>query len=801
MLHNHPNSIKKSLRLLQIEKMVIILKELRHMKTILDFFNGYKDPNSKEENYQNKPIKKNIAYLKEDIQSLEKEILALQDISDGLKNSESMLFILQYDYIRTQIEDMLRVIQALYNKMQQLFGETLNQYLPYPVLGRRYSNNGIMMYLGNYYREMLKTFSPEHTNKLMLGWNYRTGFQYRIFVNQELNRVDYQDDTYNDYIDLPYWYYDLPILLPSITHEVVHISLRKPTETLQKPYKALKIILKDFFEDTNNIFVQKVQDVLAYDAYAIDLGEVIFCDLISYKTHGVAYLHALFHDILGEKLAKDYLKIIHCPTSKQKSFKLTSNEWYFIQKKDHSILRLHFLLHILNTETPNYEDHKIMKEMLDAMMPLNFDDIHNHNIQGEQGFSKVYLHNHPNFKESYLSVQNYLAQLLIKLKEWEEKNRKDINAIDRPEVSPDFTKLWHKRYTIQKNFNNPKKMDEKKDLVLHQNMFRKEIHTKVSKIKYLEENEEAIDAGELSIIYLLELGKARKDIPNAKAYDIQNLIQEQIKREDKQVGEENTIELAVYGIYDWLTIKKKNSQYDISQKFQELLASTQEEVNINDLKYFKTKQVLMKVHEGIQGKVKNRDKFFSVIFNIEINKKIDNYTCTNGYNKLNKAIDNLAITLSRHKDFFRKAEIYKSLGPKDITVLVQDLASLEALFSLLEEINQQTKEDESEKREGKVLRTFTMLCSDFNNEPPINGNFSIVSYLRISNKLRAIKKGVKALIDSDKMENVTEITGIMDIRIVWKRSTKISEVLAYYNNMTLNAYLTDFQTKIEKVIL
>ena len=37
--------IKNSLKLLQIEKMVIILKELEHIETILDFFYGYEKNN------------------------------------------------------------------------------------------------------------------------------------------------------------------------------------------------------------------------------------------------------------------------------------------------------------------------------------------------------------------------------------------------------------------------------------------------------------------------------------------------------------------------------------------------------------------------------------------------------------------------------------------------------------------------------------------------------------------------------------------------------------------------------------
>jgi len=801
MEQKHPNSIKKSLRLLQVEKIVIILKELENIKSILDFFNGYNTyqdisenspiGDNKEKKEKNKPIKRTISYLRQDIKNLEKQIQQLQHTNNELKNSESMLFIIQYDYIRTQIEDMLRVIHALYNKMQQLFGETLNQYLPYPVLGRRYSNNGIMMYLGNYYREMLKTFSPDHTNKLILGWNYRTGFQYRIFVNRELKREHYEDDTYNDYIDLPYWYYELPILLPSITHEVAYIALRNPSESMKKPYSKLKTTLKDFLDDTNNVFVQKIQDVLAYDEYGEDLTKVIFCDIVGYKTHGKSYINALFHDIIGEKLAKDYLKIIHHKNN-EKSFKLISNEWFFMQKKDHSILRLHFLLSILYNENEEDKDYESMKEMIDSIMPIS-----DENQKIKVGFFKIYTHNYPNLKDSYLAVKNYLSQLLTVIQQWEVENREEIAQIITPKNSPNFNKLWKERYKVQKNLHNPKALNEKKDLVIHQNIFRREIHTIISGIDYLKDYKDKIENNEEHIIYLMELGKARKDVPISEGYNINKLIENEIDDNSNEIGEKDDLKLSVYGIYDWITIKRKDSIIDISDRFQELIDKTKNEYQINTLKYFKAKQILMKVHQGILGGSPEIKEDFSVIFNIEIAKKIDNEKCTNGYNNLNKSIKNIANTLHNHKDYFKKADIYKSLGPKDITVIIQE-SSLESIFKILEALNQHRHNLDNNNEEGEVLRTFTMLCSPFGTPATLKKPFSLISNLRVSNEFK--KDNIQELIDKTIMDELNEVTGIMDFRIKWKEGVEISEVLEFYNRMTEKSYLTDFQTKIEKEI-
>ena len=755
---------------MQVEKMVIILKELEHIQNILDFFNGYKAEECKE-----KPIKQNIAYLKEDIFALQKKIKNLKKINQDLDPSDLMLFLIQYDYIRTQIEDMLRVIQALYNKMQQLFGETLNQYLPYPTLGRRYSNNGIMMYLGNYYREMLKSFSEDNepSNKLILGWNYRTGFQYRVFVNRETKRENYKEDTFNDYIDLPYWYYELPMLLPSITHEVSYIALRKPNKKMKVPFENLKEEIKLFLNDKSNNYVQKVQDVIGYDEYGEDLSKVIFCDVIGLKTHGESYINALFHNILGEKLSKDYLKITH--RGEKEYFKILPNEWYFIQKKDHSILRLHFLLSL----SKDHSDYKNMKKLVNNIMPLTADD------KPYPGFDQTYRYNYPNFRASYQSVQNYLTQLLKRLEKWEKINQNKLDAIIPPE-SPDFNKLWKNRYEVQRGGE---------DTVMHQNNFRQSIHTEISKIDYLVTSHEKNE----SIIYLMELGKARKDINQNKDINIIQMITDNIDKDKNASDEEERVtKLSVYGIYDWVTITRKRSSFNITERFENLLQKIPTENTspiVDGLRYFKAKQVLMKVHQTIKGHNQNNiNPEFSVIFNIELSKKIDSSECTNGYNKLKLAISNIAKKLDKHLNNFKTATIYKSLGPKDLTLIIND-ASLEFIFEFLTELNKQ----ESDSEEGKVLRTFTMLCSEFNKLPKIEDNFVLISYLRISNDFK--EDDLEKMKQNTLMRSLHEVTGVMDFRVEWKKEASIADVLNFYNEMLEHSYLTDFQTKIERELL
>ncbi len=768
--------IRKSLRLIQTEKMLIIIKELANIKKILEFFYGYNDIQG--DKLETKPIKQNIRFLHEDIKALHNKIEHLQKINHNLKEQESMLFLIQYDHVRIEIEDMLHVIQALYHKMQQLFGETLNQYLPYPVLGRRFSNSGIMMYLNNYFRELHKSLSKDNKppKNLMLSWNYRTGFQYRIFLNREIKRENYKKNTYNNYIDLPYWYYELPMLLPAITHEVAYISLRNPSKILQKLSDSLEKKIYSFLHNPKNNFVQEVQDIIGYEAYSSDLTRVILGDVIAYQIHGISYIHALFHNIIGEKLSPNFLKLIYDDKGKS-NFLLLPNEWLFSQKKDHSILRLHFMLSFI--EKREYYDE--MYDLLLHIMPLP-------NKEGERkqkghGFNEVYKHNHPNYYNSYKSVQNYLSQLLYTLLLWKDKHYVELKKIKDIENAPNFQLLWDER------FEQLKKSEE----VMHQNNFRREIHKKISNIEFPKDE---------PIIYIMELGKARKDIrENA---NIIKLIQNELKQSENSaqlLGESIKLQLAVYGIYDWVTIKEKSSTINIVDALNIFLK--REKSDSKQLKYFMTKQVLIKMAPTIIGEIKCKENMdFSVIFNIEVAKSINYEKCSNGYDDLKASINHIRTKLENNRKLFSVANIFKSLGPKDLTVIIEN-SNLNYIFKLLEIINQKTQKERTKK--GAILRTFTIICSPFNKKITIKSQlpsekFALVSYLRISNDFD-IDKQKKSLIEEKYMDSFTEITGVMDFRIQWKENITIDIVIDYYNRKIRNKYLTDFQTKIEKILL
>jgi hypothetical protein len=429
--------------------------------------------------------------------------------------------------------------------------------------------------------------------------------------------------------------------------------------------------------------------------------------------------------------------------------------------------------------------YKNMSKILNNIMPLD-PKISNKETEF-QGFNKTYKYNYPNHYNSYNSVQNYLSQLFMVLSQWKHQNDKKISNLPKIEKSPNFEKIWTERFELQI------KNDE---MVPHQNNFRREIHKQISNIEFLN-NEKNKDE---PIIYLMELGKARKDLPQGTLADsdITKFISKELDKKKNQIDTKGKVlKLSVYGIYDWVIIKEKNSEINIVDKLNELISHAQIIDNPKEnLKHFITKQVLMKVHEGYNNpSMSSKTDYFSVIFNIEIAKKINNDECTNGYNDLNGAIQYIAKQLKKNQEHFRNANIYKSLGPKDITVIVQD-ASLESIFKLLEALNQQRYNKENKKVE--ILRTFTILCSTFGKNIIIKSGFSIISYLRISDNFK--HADIEKLKDNTKMERFTEVTGVMDFRIHWKKDILVQDILDFYSLMIEKSLLTDFQTKIEKNI-
>ncbi len=787
---NRGNSIEKSLSFLQLEKLLIITKEVDFIKNILDYFCGY---DCRDEDKNKKFLQENIKKLKHDINNIFKRIENLKDINTNIINKSSDIeFIIFYDYVRTQIEELLSIIEALYTKMNQLFGEMLNQYIPYPTFfGRRYSSYGILMYLDHAYESILKKLIEPKTpeNNIVLGWSYNTGFKHKILRNKDIQRVNYNYETHNDYIELPYWYYELPFLIPAITHEVVSIALRKKGSRLEdKYYKKFHNKLKTFFDDNSNRLVREIGDVLGYEWLTKELSQDIYADIIAYEIHGYSYVLTLVHNLLGEKISKDFIEVVYEDDGNRiEKYNFKPNDWLFSPKREHNHLRIYFMLSLLamdkkqcNKEIKREEIIAFIKNTLDLIIELisntTFKKTFNCKASLENkknGFEKLYRENFPNYYSTYEVVKIYLKQLTDFLLSIDRKIiiPKNLKKILKQINFIDFNPLWEERFLVINNNENK---------VPYKGKFRQFIHREISDIEYLKNNDE-------NGIWVLTLRKVRKDYINKKFTSETSL--DDFKKKMKEIMDDThsliNQKFIAYGIYDYAYLEKKENTLNVKELLEEILNKKRE----NELFYFDSKSILMKISETVYGKRDTEKKAFSLIINIEL---IKDSKKPNGYKDLKKAVESLSKTLKDKQEMFEKADIYKSLGPKDLTVIIQN----SNINNLYEIINYIYKEDAKEKL---INRTFSIFCSkhyEDNQNLQIEENYSFVTYIRVARNNKG-EELIKKIRNEDKTAEIFQTSGVMDFRIKWSEKS-ISKLFEKYEK--LYSYITDYQTKIEKIM-
>ena len=235
-----------------------------------------------------------------------------------------------------------------------------------------------------------------------------------------------------------------------------------------------------------------------------------------------------------------------------------------------------------------------------------------------------------------------------------------------------------------------------------------------------------------------------------------------------------------------------------------------------NLKYFDSKSILMKVTETIQYKPNSEKKNgFNLITNIEAQKEPlsddfkeidkdndtynDNKKLLTGYKDLNETIRNIREKLLQHSQNFKEADIYKSLGQKDITVIVKN-ASIDTLNQIIEDLNEIEL----------VNRTFSIFCSENQEEIYIeednktnskidnkDSKYILASYIRVpkNQPLQEAKNNIKTIVDKENGE-IYQTTGVMDYRINWGNLKSIETLFKHYED--LYEYISDYQTKIEK---
>jgi len=798
--------LKQSMVAIKKEQLLIILKELLHLKYILNFYRKTDDKNSTNSEYNDieaTKVKEDMYSAHSNLLALERDLMKLQTMINLLNNSidqsnnSDIKFILIYDYITQNISNALVIMELIYKKVYQIFEEAHNQYIPKPTLGRRFSNNNLLKALKDNHQEIISLFSKKYSQNsknLILSWNYRNYFQ----LEREQEHLLYiNNNRYGNYINLPYWYYELPILLPSITHEAARVALLQEDSTL----KALKkVLLKriDTFLATpklNNRYYIKEQILTSSNR----LVEKILADIVALTIYKEAYLYSIFHDLAGAGLsthfnleANEYKNTTIKDSNFENSFSMQMHSWNFDKKRDLIIIRLHILIAVAESKGLQVES---LSNFLHSIYPLSNTNRGLHRIYYEQ------LHYYDNYKQHTKAYEEIIDQFVqwINSDIYREIEKKTIQK----KINIDFSYLWSERF---------KKLE--KNRVLHKNEFRKLLHkTTIKALQYyadtLTGSHKIGVREEIGKPYSMTFVKIRKDLNCGNPKNCQGPI----NCLDCYIYAKFSNYLNCFGIYDLLKIEPTDKYEDIDRALKEVIQNfivnsftktkpckscyiKNSDSNQNELKYFESKYSLMQIFPTIYSTEKDSKSNIHALYNIELDYTLIATKVSSNEQALEYSIKEIVDELLNHKDFFKEATIYKSLGPKDLMLLVKeidknDILKLNPILTKL----------------ISVKRTFTTILSNQEGKKSIkpNENYQIVSYLRVKlNDNINVKEKVLTLIDEfeykDQIDNISLISGVLDIHIVWKVNTKTETVFELYNLFIKQKLITDFQTKFNKNI-
>lgn len=779
------NTVQRSLVYIKKEQITIMMKEILHIKHILIFYKGDNDAyNDMTISFNNiKKVERKLKELKNHL-----KILETDSISENYPK-----FILLYDYIGRHIHESLQIVELIYQRVNQIFEEAYNQYIPRPTLGRRFSNNNLMVALKKNYQEIISTLSNSESD-LVLSWSFKNYFQLE-YAHDKF--TDNSSDKYGNYINLPYWYYELPLLLPSITHECGRVVLLQQDNKINHLKVSLNTKVNEFLnkQSISSTFI-KEENILKKSSRLVDK---VISDIIGFIIYDKAYIYSIFHDTIGLGIA-GLFEFQEKEKIKQKRdvyplkdkgndefnhiFDMKMSSWRFSKRRDITIIRLHILLSLLSDNDKDSRDIE-MQNLLNSIMLMD------KNNRDEFSFADIYK-GHPHYTDTYQSYAKAYRDIISLVLDWirDTKVKETLYGIvNQKETSffkEIFLELWDGRF---------KKLEEAKPKILHKNEFRKLLHK--NRIKKIE-RATGCKEGSLGDPFALTFTKLQKNITcdNLKiCTKEESCLDCHINDESNKFKEDNS---HCFGIYDLFKCKPTKDYEDIDNQLEGLeekldhqnqqdRESTSSSKPTERIKYYESKFSLMQIYPTILGTLKDQTLKVDLLYNIELNRRKEG-------DYLYDAIIEIAKKLEDVKSLFSSADIFKSLGPKDIIVYVkgvssQDLLGLNPKISSL----------------SCTKRTFTTVLSELDDKKNITPakDYNIVSYLRIKHYSNdSFKKKFIDIIDRSKekkyIKEVLLISGVLDIQIIWKKGTSIEEIVKLYNRFMRENLVTDFQTKFNK---
>lgn len=772
--------IFKSMAVLQKEKLVVIKKELLHLWHISDFYKSDNNTSGKENQREtiSKKLYDDINIHLEYIEDLNKQIDDNYHKYGG-RNDEYLSFLTLYNKYNIDIKKLLDTVKLIQSKLMQFQQEHFNQYMPVPNINKRYSSKGFLDYLKDYHTEILKTQDKNIGHPITL-WGHTDSFR----AHQSLGR---SQDIKERYVEIPYWNYEIPFMLPIITHEMGHIVLDYKNNNQSKLLELKNIFLKS--DDIKKVF--KGNETF--------LDEIL-SDVFALLHHDEAYIISLAHELLGIMFSSQfYSQNKNDPVS---IHPLDLEDQKFLE----GIIRLLTLIAIYNklklqhaTDQDISIEEKTIKDIQKILtwliigININYDSNYEKSILKKlqeidntkegNSLAKIY-HSFYGLTDEYINFHYSITKYTdVVIKTFNDSTDSIITIISEinekiERLSQNTNRLGLYKDVFQELIN------ERMNLLNVSTLYEAEIEFK-NKFRRLILKKDGVlkEENEKGSAYELSMFKTRMDrfnnLTDEKTY--LDILSDEIKKAHESVlidnGANKEIKIEPKFTFDYYTILalvKKREKITIENVNKFLTYKKREKT----AKYYTNKYSLI-----LLDKIENRkgNGKFSVFINLSLK-----------YNNSKQTIDAIAkLKETMEQESFNQInyEIYKSLGPKEMVIHLHN-ADIETVYSAKRELFQSGSDI--------FHRSYTIICFDTKDID----NIEIIPPYHCGSLLRA-KTGTKDKDFKDEEDNIHSIlmtTGIKDYTIQWKPKTQMKKIINYYNELAKHEKCTDVQTFLMKRI-
>jgi len=791
--------ILKSRFFLLKEELCVLADEINFVYDICIYHQGeeYKERSVKkdlEENFKN--LAKQLLIISKEITLLDSKILNIFTIEEGKEDERELLYFI--DFYQKEINKIIQKLKFINMKTSQMFRDGYNQFMPKPTPGRMVSNINMTSQVEESLEQRLKKLLGKNDSKnkeeklsAQIIWEYQKLYDIKQYKNNDLDIVFFR---------MSYWYFDLPYLIPALTHEISHLALREEKNKKHIAEIIVNIKSETVSQGKDTLFKQRQIKVAFFD----NIINEIVADIFSLIHHGTAYIFTMAHELLGYYFAStfEYSNTLQS---------LSISPWVYNDKRDNSFIRLSILLkfHTFLKEaraSKKIECHEelfsseeqYLKEIQDLLDIIYYKK----RLGDSKQTIRAYYENWHNFLPEFNEIESFIlffiqqvSEELIKKEAWfleilENTKDSNLKKMEETKCQP-FVSEVTQLLTGKKKVTLEKVIDSEKKTFLVDNYLMKEIkgkdsiqykiphfyndlwQTRFRSLRYdvvphKSELRKKIHRNTIEVLLQKKLVKIEEIKPYILTFYKYKI--ETGNRKSKELPYESTL-----GIYDNIQIERENEFY-----FPKAKGISEKKSNSEN---YTLKFSMMKILTDIHGE--NKKGYLNAVIQMEIEKEVQSIDT---YGNLTSKLIELHDYFDENKHLYMKVDFFKSLGPKDIIVRIDGM-SIESIYEIKAELAK------------KFQRTFTTISYATGKEEELNKIKSQGKY-QLSTDIRLSSNG-KLLISKEFKSNIKKCfmtPGSMDYRIDWESKTSLAKIETFYKEMIGKENISDIQTLFIKDI-